>query len=128
MALHKMGFAIGDVVLPLISEGVKVPQRGHEGQVKPRVLVQEVTDHLDRSSAQIPYFDQILLEKPGRTRSLVLLSQGFISQTIFMPCCLVSVPDLLKAHTRSSFLQETNDCSGLAGQKFWRWMKRDLWL
>lgn len=82
VAQHKTGF---DMVLPLIREDIKVPQRGQEGEVEPRVLVQEVTDHLDRSSAQVPYFDQVLLEKAGRTHSLLLLTHCFISQAISMP-------------------------------------------
>lgn len=60
---------------PLVREDVEIPQGGEEGEVKPRVLVQQITDHINSSSAQPPDLDQIFLEVSGeKTKPEVVTS------------------------------------------------------
>lgn len=86
MDQHKIGFPIRDILPFLTGEDIKIPQRGKERQIKSRVLIQQVTDHLNSSSAQFSYFDQIFLKRPERKEGLMLLSQP---KAKIMPCCLM---------------------------------------
>lgn len=94
MDQHKIAFPIRDILPFLIREDIKIPQRGKERQIKSRVLIQQVTDHLNSSSAQLSYFDQIFLKRPERKEGLMLLPQAVRGSPIhpkakFMPCCLM---------------------------------------
>lgn len=94
MDQHKIGFPIRDILPFLTGKDIKIPQRGKERQIKSRVLIQQVTDHLNSSSTQFSYFDQIFLKRPERKEGLMLLSQAVRVSPInpkakFMPCCLM---------------------------------------